>query len=294
MDNQPIVNNTEPINDKIKFLSADDNTTAAIILVEKACEQYQTLYKKNNVPFSYVNFFCEEFNKYSGLFTEKLKTFYQNYTSLGISAEDLIDRYTKSYYSQHKEIKVTKDEKFLCFDTSIVLTFTKEMREVTNIGVSTMVENIINICHKIDSQDELVSLIELYERYMIAQYVNDYKIKLSKRAQKEQEAIQAEAAETNTTDSDSFTLVGSALEDKYESHGKITKIIIPKLNLPSAYPISLEQSRISPNNRSSLFCTPAKQIVFINRKKIVAVKYSNKFLEKRTAQKPKKKFDWDF
>lgn len=294
MDNQPIVNNTETSSDKARFLLADDNTTAAIILVEKACEQYQNLYKKNNVPYSYINFFCEEFNKYSGLFTEKLKAFYHNYTSLGITAEDLIDRYVKSYYSQHKEIKVTKNEKFLCFDSNIILTFTKEMREVTNIGVSTMVENIINICHKIDSQDELVSLIELYERYMITLYINDYSLKLSRHARKEQESMQSDTTSNNENDSDSFTLVGSALEDKYESHGKITKIIIPKLNLPSAYPISLEQSRISPNSNSTQFCSPAKQIVFINRKKIVAVKYSNKFLEKRTSQKPKKKFDWDF
>ena len=89
------------------------------------------------------------------------------------------------------------------------------------------------------------------------------------------------------------TLNSKYHDPKYHSHF-IREIIIPKLNLPSSYPISLDQSRLTENKRTRKFCTPAQQIVFINRKKIVAVKYSNKFLEKRTAKKKKKKFDWDF
>lgn len=290
MDTQPEVSSQDLAEQtaKLKFLLDDDNTTAAIILIEKACEQYQTLYNKNNVPFSYINFFCEEFNKYSGLFTNKLKDFYDNFKKHNITAEDLIERYVKSFYSQHEGVNVTKEEKFLCFNEPIILTFTKEMREVTNTNVSTMVENIINICHKIDTQDELIDLTDLYERYMINEFIManaDHFIKQSNNSNA--------TVTTVKPASDSISLVGTALEDNYESHGKITRIIIPKLNLPTAYPVDLENSRLTENKKTSRFCTPAKQIVFINRKKIIAVKYSNKFIEKRSP-KPKKKFDWDF
>ena len=276
---------------KLQFLLTDDNTTAAIILIEKACEQYQNLYNQTDVPYSYIDFFCQEFNKYSGLFTNKLKDFYDNFTIYGVTNADLIDRYVKSFYAQHEGVRVEKEEAYLCFKEPIVLSFTKEMQNITNQQVSTMVENIINICHKIDTQDELVNLIDLYESYMMDKFIDNYDFKF--KAPKQEPADLPAEPEQNTT-SDAVTLVGDPLENKYQSHGRVTRVVIPKLNLPSSYPINLEESRLTAGKSAKKFCSPAQQIVFINRKKILTVKYSNKFLEKRTKEKKKKKFDWDF
>lgn len=271
---------------KMDFLVSHENSTACIILVEKAVEQYQNTFKKLNVPYSYIGFFCSEFNKYSGLFTNKLKDYYDGFAQYNVTTEDLIDIYVRSKYSQHQEVKNTKYDKLLCFKDKIILSFTKEIRQVKNLSMSTMVENIINICSKIDHQDELLDNVELYEQYMINQFLKDYQFNLARSSKKRSE----DASDGNDP---AKKLVGTAMDDIYEPHGKVTRVIIPKLSLPTEYPIDLENSRLTENKVSHKFCSPAKQIVFINRKKIVAIKYSPSFVFKRTESK-KKPFNWDF
>lgn len=272
---------------KLDFLVQPDNVTATIILVEKAVEQYQNAFKKLNVPYSYVGFFCAEFNKYSGLFTNKLKDYYDGFIKFNVKTEDLIEVYVKSKYSQHSAVKNKKDETWLCFDSNIILSFTKEMRQVKNLNMSTMVENIINVCSKIDHQDELVGIVDLYEQYMINEFLKSY-------ASEIKEKITKSKASTNKDEDKNKKLVGDAIDDIYQSHGRVTRVVIPKLNLPTAYPVDLENSRLTANKRARKFSTPANQIVFVNRKKIVAVKYSPNFAFKRTESKKTKPFNWDF
>lgn len=304
MENNTIVYN------KNQFLYADDYSTATIILVEQACSQYQRVFDKNDVPFSYIEFFLSEFNKYSSLFEGKLKDYYNGYKFLGLTVTDLINRYKRSYFSQHKSIKTTKDESYLVFNSHIETSFTKNMRKVVNTNMSTLAENIIHVCNKIEKQDELVSLVELYEMFMIDKFIlsHDFgqnvktvsKVKTSGKSQVEK----ADSLITNTDNSSndksnninktsSTTLVGNAIKDEYQNKGKTTRVIIPKLKLPSNYPI-YETSRVEKSKRARVFLSPAKQIIFINHHKIVAVKYSSNFLEKRKPKKAKKKFDWDF
>lgn len=291
MDNlEKITNDQEAIDEKFSFLVDNDTTAAAIILVEKACEQYMSLYKKYNVPYSYIEFFCHEFMKYGGLFTSQLKEFYDQYTTLGITYTDLIDRYIQSYYSQHNDVKTMDGEQYLSFDGQISPTLSKEMREVTSLRISELVENILNICTKIDRQDELVNVVELYERHMITKFIESYEFKDKRKKVKNPDV---EPVET-VADDDNHELIGEALDNQYQSSGKIVKIIIPKLNLPTIYPSNADNSRINKLKVAKKLCSPAKQIVFINKRKILAVKYSRKFIDKRTVKKEKKKFDWDF
>lgn len=274
---------------KKEFLYDDNNSTACIILVEKACEQYQRLSEKYNVPFSYIDFFVSEFDKYSALFNEKLRTFFAQAKKLGLHAEDYVSRYTSSYYAQNSEIKADGEEKFLMFDAAISTQFTNKMREVTNTIMSAFIENILAVCRKIDSQDEIMNPLELYERYMIREVVlNSDKFKEIKETPKK--ATKKEVAENLAK-----TLVGNKIDDNYQQTGKITKVVIPKLNLPSAYPLNYEESRIISSKKTSKFCSASKQIIFINKNKIVGIKYSSAFIEKRK-KKPKKNtdFNWDF
>lgn len=317
------------------FLSETSNLTASIMLVEKACQQYQKVYNKLDVPYSYVSFFFEEFFKYSTMFDTKLKEFFVGYYKYHIKIEDVINNYTQSFYSQHSNIKVTKEEKFLVFDVNISPDLANKMREVTNLNMSAMSQNIVSICKKIDNSDEIVSQVELYERFMIDKVVRGYKFKnlninseqssaagsstpagkkhkKNKAASKTKtgatvEPIKAAAlkqgAAANAADSESqkeskkaVTLVGDTIADEYQK-GRITKVIIPRLKLPTSYPYSPDKSRIDKAKpRLSGFVSPAKQIVFINSNKIVGIKYSSNFLEKRKAtnKADKKKFDWDF
>lgn len=282
---------------KQDFLVSDDNSSACIMLVEKACEQYQRIFNKTDVPYSYIEFFCKEFNKYSVLFEGKLKEFYNNFVKLKVTASDLIDRYNKSFYSQHASIKVTKDEKYLVFSGKILPTFSNEMREVTNTRMSGLTENILNICKKIDSSDELVDTVELYEMYMIDRFILSHDFGANVKAVKKAKKLASKENKTTKPEEsqqkNNVTLVGGAIEDNYQLKGKSTKVVIPKLKLPSAYPIS-EKGRVDKQKRTNKFCSPAREIIFLNRKKIVAIKYSTSFLEKRKVVKPKKKFSFDF
>jgi hypothetical protein len=110
------------------------------------------------------------------------------------------------------------------------------------------------------------------------------------KSQKEQTTV---APTEEDKEPESKLLVGNRLDDNYQNSGKITKIVIPKLDLPTEYP-SINNSRIVRFVHIASICTPAKEIVFINRHKIVAIKYSSKFIDKRKPQKPKSKFNWDF
>lgn len=273
---------------KLDFLVQPDNVTATIILVEKAVEQYQNAFKKLNMPYSYMGFFCSEFNKYSGLFTNKLKDYYEGFVKYDVRTEDLIEVYVKSKYSQHSEVKHKKHENWLCFNSNVILSFTKEMRQVKNLNISTMVENIINVCSKIDHQDELVGIVDLYEQYMINEFLKGYTINVKEKIEKSKiTPVQDDAKDKK--------LMGNAIDDIYQSHGRVTRVVIPKLNLPISYPVDLENSRLTANKRAHKFSSPARQIAFINRKKIVAVKYSTTFVLKRQEDKKKKKpFNWDF
>lgn len=282
------------LNEKIQeqkdnFLFADDNSTACIMLVEKACVQYQKLFQKTNVPFSYVEFFVEEFTKYQSLFGEKLKEFFSNYTSLQLTAEDLVLRYTKSYYSQSIDIESTPEEKFLVFGNYINSNFSDSMKEVTTTSVSSFVNNLLNICKKIDMQDELMNPAELYERFMIKKAVltSPYVQKILAKGKKK-------PANAEVVEEVAKTLVGNQIDDKYQT-GKITKVVIPKLNLPTAYPINLDESRLITSRKAKSVSSASKQIIFINKNKIVNIKYSSDFVEKRK-KKPKanKSFNWDF
>ena len=77
--------------------------------------------------------------------------------------------------------------------------------------------------------------------------------------------------------------------------GNITKLFIPKLMLPTPYPINLETSRINSDYRSKNIIKADKTISLFNKHKFKAVIYSTGFIEKRKkVKKQKPKFTFDF
>ena len=121
---------------KDAFLISDNNSTIIIMLIEKACEQYYNHFHKTDVPYSYINFFVEEFYKYSALFENRLKDFYNSYNRLGIDVDDLIKRYVDSYYARNESIRLSAEDKYLVFEGPIATPFVDTMRETINVPVS--------------------------------------------------------------------------------------------------------------------------------------------------------------
>ena len=273
-------------NEKFNFLYNDDNTVALIVLLENACKEYQEKIGRKNVPYSYIRFFLQEFEIYNALFEQKLKVFYDQFKALGISVDDMVERYTHSFYNQSVETLADVEDKFLIFNGPIDTTFTNDMQSISNEDTSAITKNILTICKKMNNHDEVLSKAELYERFMIKETV--LRIDDVKRF------VKRKAESTSVDDEKPKELVGDAVANNYQS-GKITKVVIPKLNLPSAYPIGNNQSRLETKYKATSFYSPSKQIIFINKHKIVNIKYTEAFLNKRKTKKaPNKKFNWDF
>ena len=161
-------------------------------------------------------------------------------------------------------------------------------------------KNLDNISTHLEKSDEILSLREIYENFMMRKIVLAHRVKGSNKKLIDEtissldakEAAKKEPPETSKPDQ---TLVGQQIELPNQK-GKVVKMFFPKLSLPSPYPILTDKSRINSEIRARRLCSPDKQVTLINKYKMNGVKYSTGFIEKRkAAQKtPKKKFDFDF
>ena len=66
-----------------------------------------------------------------------------------------------------------------------------------------------------------------------------------------------------------------------QQQGKITKLIIPRLKLPTSYPKTVNFSRFNSNYKAKNFVSTSRMILILNDLKINGVAYSNNFVEKR-------------
>ena len=71
--------------------------------------------------------------------------------------------------------------------------------------------------------------------------------------------------------------------DISKKKGKVTKIVIPKLKLPTSYPKTVTFNRYNSKFRARNFVSASREILILNDLKINGVAYSNNFVEKRKA-----------
>ena len=165
------------------------------------------------------------------------------------------------------------------------------MYETTLLGMfdPPLYKEIENISQHLENNDELITLKEAYEYFMLKRYVldNDRKVELKQ--------AQIKAIEESEKDASNVVLIGTQTDLPTQS-GRVTKIFFPKLSLPSPYPILLDKSRINSEFRAKRFTRTDKQIKIINKYHFNGVKYNLAFIEKRKAAKkpPRRKFDFDF
>ena len=65
--------------------------------------------------------------------------------------------------------------------------------------------------------------------------------------------------------------------------GKVTKLIIPKLKLPTTYPKTVTFNRFNSEYHVRNFVSASRQILILNDLQINGVSYSESFVEKRQA-----------
>jgi len=272
------------------ILNSFENINIANFIIHEACKSYYSNFNKKWVPLSFINFYFEEYKRYEFLSPNYLVPFFKLYKEVDVPA--LIDNYYQAQYNIIVSKRTIKSQLHYLVEDNYYLHVNLADKNVLGIFDPKLYKNLDLITQHLSNSDELVSLQDNYEYYLLKQYVinSDKNAKLNKAQTKA--AIQT--SEDNTTITNEV-LVGTQT-DLPKQKGKVFKMFFPKLNLPSPYPILNNKSRINSEHRSKKFAKVDKQIEIINHYKFNGVKYNVSFIEKRKAAKkpPKRKFDFDF
>ena len=260
-------------------------TNISNFIIHEACKTYFKNFNSKWIPASFINFYFEEYKRYSLLPNTFLTKFFEVYQDIDIPS--LVDNYYHWHYSVIVAKKNTKTETLYLMQNSYYLNY--DLHEPTVLGMfdQKLYGELGNFCEHFKNSDELVSVKENYEYYMLKKIVLQSKVKIEiTPAQKE--ALEQE--KINNT-----VLVGEQTEVP-EQKGKVVKIFFPKLTLPSPYPILLDKSRINSEHRIKHILRADRQLDLICKYKFNGVKYTVAFIEKRKVakKKTKRKFDFDF
>lgn len=256
------------------------------------------LYKKLWVPETFFEFAFNEYKKYAFSATPEIKEYFKLYSDAEISSVltnymnseiTIIDK-KKSKDGEHL-YHVNKDNEYLEISLGD--------NEIFGFTDKKLYSALNNISNHINERDELVSIKDLYEKFLLKKYIRTSElhsfelknIKAVNRAGSQIERVQTSVNKNNEVLVGEKSLVPS-------QKGKVVKMFFPKLALPSAYPNSQEKSRVNSERKISHLMKTDKQVALINKYKFNAVSYSRAFIEKRKfvqKDKPnKKKFDFDF
>lgn len=293
----------------ISLLSLQDNIYIANFIAHESCKTFYNTYKEKWIPLSFVEFFFEEYKLYGENKSKFLKDFFDAYSPSDIV--DIMARYAERVYSLVTNRSSKFEEiKYKLGNFSVGLNIDLTDPEFMGRQNSELLRDLDLVKKCVDNTDENITLKELYEKYMIRKIVllrartKEIRLRKDEKPKKSETSGQAKvekAIQTTEQTAQSApvfqnqTLVGQAI-DIPEQKGHITKVLFPRLSLPSPYPVLKDKSRINSEYKIRKFTSNDMQIKIINQKKFNAVKYTTAFLEKRKlASKPqKRKFDFDF
>lgn len=267
------------------FLSSSKNIMIIASIFQQAISKHLSIYKKKEVPLSFIEFYISEIKNYSYMFRKQTKEFFELYERIAPNFEIVANIYIKSYFSQVKELKQRKNEKYLVLINNYVTDFTEDMINNSEKDIASSISNIMKITEHINHSDEIIPFYENYENYMISQI-----IRRSEFANQYTGKSRVVLNIYNNSDSPQIISATKRAErltserlNLSKQKGKITKIIIPKLKLPSSYPKTVTFNRFNSKFRARNFVSASREILILNDLKINGVAYSNNFIEKRKA-----------
>ena len=286
---------------EVPILNTMRNVNIANFIIHEACKTYFYNFNKKWVPLSFVEFYFHEYKRYNFLSPNFLTPFFELYNDVDLSV--LIDNYYQSQYNVIVGKKNSRKELYYLIEQSYYLDCNLSDNDILGMFDPKLYSDLGLIAKHLTTSDELVSLNDNYEYYMLKRFVinSDKKSNLNKAQKKavkntlfEQE-IEQEIEEEQPKVQDNEILVGTQTEVPNQK-GKVVKVFFPKLNLPSPYPILNEKSRVNSEHRVNSILRADKQIKLTNKYKFNGVQYTVSFIEKRkAANKPtKRKFDFDF
>lgn len=267
------------------FLSSSKNIMVIATIFQQAITKHVSIYSKKEIPLSFIEFYINEIKNYNYMFRKQTKEFFEVYENVAPNFETIANVYLKSYFSQCKALKSRHGEKFLILESDYITDYTEDMLNNSDKEIVASISNIIKITEHINHSDEIIPFYENYENYMIskmiakAEFVNKYKgkskvvLNIYNNEHSPQIISATKRAERITSERISIS----------KQKGKVTKIVIPKLKLPSAYPKTVTFNRYNSKFRARNFVSASRQILILNDMKINGVAYSNNFVEKRIA-----------
>ena len=312
----PVEEANEFKNPTMEHIILNNNLIVSNTLLHFACLDYIENYKTNLVPFNYIEYYIKLVGTYDKFFKEDLNNFYNNLDYNNLDIELLAQIYSRDSMSIVVSV-VSKDSiEFIVTDENPIDLLTYYMEsEQRDTNQKKIYENTKKIVVEIGKSDELITKKGLYEKYMIDKFLESYftnninnetnKTKSSTLQKTEHDTKQDKTVEKQTTKAketieekqkqiEDHDLKGKEIEVP-EQKGKVVKLFIPKLLLPSPYPVLQDTSRINSDFKVRDIKKADAMITIFNKYKFKAVIYSTGFIGKRKKiKKPKPKFSFDF
>ncbi len=266
------------------FLALPENMTIVQAIFQQALKKYVEVYKNKEVPLSFLEFYFKEIKNYSYMFRKQTKQFFDSYETISPNFVTIAEIYNKSYFAQSEKVFYKDGAPYLLLKTLDIVSYFSEMLDNSEKDTMSAVQNIKKITEHINSSDEIIPFDKTYENYMIAETIR--KTEFRKYAGKSKLII-------NVTDNSTKPQIISATKHAErlvserinitKQHGKVTKLIIPKLKLPTAYPKTTTFNRFNSKYTAKNFISASRQILILNDLKINGVAYTTNFVEKRNA-----------
>ena len=159
------------------------------------------------------------------------------------------------------------------------------MIDSSSKDIVSAITNIKKITEHINHSDEIIPFYKSYENYMIAQiikkkeFANKYagksKVIVNVYNNEMKQHVVAATKHAERLTSERINIASQK--------GKVTKIVIPKLKLPTTYPKTVSFNRFNSSYRARNFVSASREILLLNDLKINGVAYSTNFVEKRKA-----------
>lgn len=266
------------------FSSNDLNMMVVATIFQCAISKYISIYHKKEIPLSFVEFYITEIKKYEYMFKKETKKFFESYNKVIPKMDVLAEIYKSSYFSQIKKIKLINKEKFLIMPSLNLADYSDELLRASTKEVADTVSNILKITEHINNSDEIVDYNKCYEGFIIAKLIKASEFNQNSGRSRVILNI-VDNTETETTilaAKRAERLTGERL-NLSKQKGKVTKLVIPKLKLPTSYPKTTTFNRFNSEYHVRNFVSASRQILILNDLKINGVSYTENFVEKRKA-----------
>lgn len=268
------------------FLSSSKNIMIVATVFQQAINKFLDIYdKKKMIPLSFIEFYFSEIRNYDYMFRKQVKEFYELFDRVEPNFYILAEVYLKSFYSQCEKIKTKNGQKFLVLNKDGIHDYIDDMIVSSSKDIVSAITNLKKITEHINHSDEIIPFHKNYENYMISRIIR--KSEFTEKYQGKSKVILNIIDNTVRPNVVSATKHAERLTSERinvsSKKGKVTRIVIPKLKLPTVYPKTVTFNRFNSSYKARNFISASREILILNDLKINGVAYSSNFVEKRKA-----------